>query len=100
MCCAQSVSEKTCLKTGRYKSTDSADLLRAFVDAGAEIFEEVVAIAHGEGDQRHGGGFVGLGGEDARVAYIKVRDVVSLAPLVGDGSFWIISHATDADFMQ
>jgi hypothetical protein len=80
--------------------SNSCEWSRAFVDAGAEIFEEVVAAAHGEGDQRHGGGFVGLRGEDARVAYIKVGDVVSLAPLVGDGSFRIIAHAADADFMQ
>jgi len=33
-------------------------------------------------------------------SHVKVRDVVSLAPLVGDGSFRIIAHSADADFMQ
>ncbi len=70
------------------------------MDAGSKVADQVVAIAHGKGDQRHGAGLVGLCGKDAGVTDIEVGDIVSLSPLVGDGSFGIVAHAADTDFVQ
>ena len=49
------------------------------MDFVAEIFQHVVAAAHGESDDGHGGGLVGAVGGDAGVANVEVRDVVGLA---------------------
>ncbi len=75
-------------------------MLNAAVDAFAEIVEQVVAGAHGDGDERHGGGFVGLTWKNAGVADAEVGDVVSLSPLVGDGSFWVVAEAAHAGLVQ
>src|SRR5262249_23516507 len=75
-------------------------LSRALVSAVAEVFKHTVPAAHGEGDDRHGGGFVGAVREDTGVREVEIRDVVSLTPLVGDKALGIVAHAADAGFMQ
>ena len=70
------------------------------MDPFLEIGEHVVAGAHGESDQRHCGGLVGLVRKDAGVADVEVGYVVSLRPLVRDRGLGVIPKPADSDLMQ
>lgn len=70
-------------KANLQTSQGDAFYSRAFVKAVFEVGEHVITGAHGEGEDRHSGGFIGADGKDAGIANIKIRDVVSLRPFVG-----------------
>src|SRR5439155_24451630 len=70
------------------------------VSTFTKILQHAVAVAHGESDDRYGGGFVRRRRKNSRITNVEVRNVVGLSPLVGDGSFRIGSHAADSSFMQ
>ena len=52
------------------------------MNAFPEIAQQVITGPHGKGDDGHGRGFVGGGREDAGIADVEIRHVVSLRPFV------------------
>ena len=70
------------------------------MNAFLEILQHVITGPHGEGDNRHRRGLVGGGREDAGVANVEIRHVVSLRPLVCDRRLGVIPKPTDSDLMQ
>src|SRR5215831_11040521 len=100
---SQSVSHRHSRSKSASRSRGSHPLLAAprgldSVISASEIGDDAIGSAQRKRQNANGGGLVGAIQENAGVADIKIRNIVSLTEAIGHELFWIVAHSAGASF--